>query len=47
VSARRLDVNHKNYYIDSTEFPYSRIILDINAFLVGKGHRGLKLLHGQ
>ena len=47
VSARRLNVNHKNYYIDSTEFPYSRIILDINAFLVGKGHRGLKLLHGQ
>ena len=47
VSARRLEVEHKNYYIGSREFPYSRIILDINAFLVGKGDRGLKLLHGQ
>ena len=47
VSARRLPVDHKNYYIGSREFPYSRIILDINAFLVGKGDRGLKLLHGQ
>jgi hypothetical protein len=47
VSARQLEVDHKNYYIASREFPYSRIILDINAFLVGKGDRGLKLLHGQ
>jgi hypothetical protein len=47
VSARRLQVDHKNYYIGSREFPYSRIILDINAFLVGKGDHGLKLLHGQ
>lgn len=47
VSARRLEVDHKNYYIGSREFPYSRIILDINAFLIGKGDRGLKLLHGQ
>jgi hypothetical protein len=47
VSSRRLEVDHKNYYIGSREFPYSRIILDINAFLVGKGDRGLKLLHVQ
>jgi hypothetical protein len=47
VSARLLGGDHKNYYINSKDFPYSRIILDINAFLVSKGHRGLKLLHGQ
>lgn len=45
VSAKRLEVDHKNYYIGSIQFPYSRIILDINAFLVRKGDRGLKLLH--
>jgi hypothetical protein len=47
ASARPLDGNHKNYYISSKEFPYSRIISDINAFLVGKGDRELKILHGQ
>jgi hypothetical protein len=47
VSAKRLEVNHKNYYLGSIQFPYSRIILDINAFLACKGDRGLKLLHGQ
>ncbi len=47
VSARELEVDHKNYYVGSREFPYSRIVLDINAFLVGNGDRGLKLLHGQ
>jgi hypothetical protein len=47
VSARKLDTYHKNYYIDSSLFPYSKILPDINAFLVRKGHRGLKLLHGQ
>ena len=47
VSARRLDGDHKNYYISSKEFPYSRMISDINAFLVNKGDRGLKLLQGQ
>jgi hypothetical protein len=46
VSARRLKIHHKNYYIGSRYFPYSRIISDINAFLVGEGVRGLKLLHG-
>ena len=46
VSAKRLEVDHKNYYIDSNKFPYSRILLDINAFLLRKGVRGLKLLHG-
>ena len=47
VSARKLDTHHKNYYVGSRLFPYSRIIIDINAFLVRKGNRGLKLLHGQ
>jgi hypothetical protein len=47
VSARKLDTYHKNYYAGSSLFPYSRIIIDINAFLVRKGNRGLKLLHGQ
>jgi hypothetical protein len=47
VSARKLDTYHKNYYVGSSLFPYSRIIIDINSFLVSKGHRGLKLLHGQ
>jgi hypothetical protein len=47
VSARKLDTYHKNYYVGSNLFPYSRIIIDINSFLVRKGHRGLKLLHGQ
>lgn len=47
VSARLLGGDHKNYYINSKDFPYSRIISDINAFLASKGHRGLKLLHGQ
>jgi hypothetical protein len=42
-----LDKNHKNYYVGSTLFPYSRIIVDINDFLIHKEHRGLKLLHGQ
>ena len=47
VSAKRLEVAHKNYYVESTRFPYSRIILDINSFLLRKGDRALKLLHGQ
>ena len=47
VSARKLDTHHKNYYVGSSLFPYSRIIIDINAFLVRKGNRGLKLLYGQ
>ncbi len=47
VSARRLEIDYKNYYVGSSLFPYSRIVIDINAFLVQKGDRGLKLLHGQ
>ncbi len=47
VSARRLQVNYKNYYLGSSLFPYPRIVVDINAFLVQKGDRGLRLLHGQ
>jgi len=47
VSARRLQVDYKNYYLGSSLFPYSRIVVDVNAFLVQKGDRGLRLLHGQ
>jgi hypothetical protein len=47
VSAKRLEVDHKNYYVGSRLFPYPRIIVDVNAFLAHKGNRGLKLLHGQ
>ena len=47
VSERKLDTYDKNYYVGSSLFPYSRIIIDINSLLVRKGHRGLKLLHGQ
>ncbi len=47
VSAKRLEIAHKNYYVGSILFPYSRIIIDINAFLAQTGERGLKLLHGQ
>lgn len=47
VSAKRLEVDHKNYYVGSSLFPYTRIIVDVNAFLAHKGNRGLKLLHGQ
>ncbi len=47
VSAKRLEVDHKNYYVGSSLFPYPRIIVDVNAFLANEGNRGLKLLHGQ
>ncbi len=48
VSTNKLvDTPHRNYHVGSTLFPYSRIIADINDFLIHKGHRGLKLLHGQ
>jgi hypothetical protein len=46
VSARPFRIDRKNYYVGSTHFPFSMIISDINAFLVGKGNPGLKLLHG-
>lgn len=47
VSTRKLDTYHRNYYVGSSMFPYSRIIIDISAFLVSKSHRGLKVLPGQ
>ncbi len=47
VSTRKLDTYHRNYYVGSSMFPYSRIITDISAFLVSKSHRGFKLLPGQ
>jgi hypothetical protein len=47
VSAKELPTRHKNYYVGSNLSPYSKIIIDINAFLIRKGHHGLRLLHGQ
>jgi hypothetical protein len=47
VSAKQLQTDHRNYHPDPGNFPYARIISDINTFLVEKGNRGLKLLHGQ
>jgi hypothetical protein len=49
LSARRLETDHKRYYLGSKKdhHPYFRIIQDVNAFLVGKKVKGLKLLHGQ
>ena len=47
VSAKHIDTNYKNYYVGSRSLPFSRILLDINTFLVHKGDRGLKLLHGE
>jgi hypothetical protein len=46
VSARGLKIDHKNYYIGSANYPYCRIISDIQRFLIQKRYRGLKLLHG-
>ncbi|MFL6473479.1 MAG: hypothetical protein ACJ701_00525 [Nitrososphaera sp.] len=47
VSAKHINTNYKNYYVGPRSFPFSSIILDINKFLVHKGDRGLKLLHGE
>jgi hypothetical protein len=48
VSARRLQTDRKKYHLGSKkDHPYFRIIQDVNAFLVDKKVKGLKLLHGQ
>jgi hypothetical protein len=47
ISAKPLQTDNRNYRLGSGKFQYARIISDINAFLVEKGDRGLKLLHGQ
>lgn len=47
VSAKPLQTDHRNYHLDSGNFPYAKIISDISAFLLEKGDRGLKLLHGK
>jgi hypothetical protein len=47
VSAGPLQTVHRNYHVGQGNFPYTRIISDISAFLAEKGNRGLKLLHGQ
>lgn len=47
ISAKPLQADHKNYHLGSGSFAYYEIIPDINAFLVDRGVKGLKLLHGQ
>jgi hypothetical protein len=46
LSARQLKIGRKNYYVGSGKYPYCRMVSDINSFLVRKGDRGLKMLHG-
>jgi hypothetical protein len=46
ISARGLKIDHKNYYVGSGNYPYCRIISDIQRFLIQKRYRGLELLHG-
>lgn len=45
VSASKLQTDLKNYHLGHGGL-YSRVISDINAFLLEKGDRGLKMLHG-
>ena len=47
ISARALNTDHKNYSLDSTVYSYSNIISDVDTFLIDKGIRGLKMLHGK
>ena len=47
ISTKPVNIDHKNYHLDSVDSSYAKIILDINAFLVDRGVKGLKLLHGQ
>ena len=47
ISAKPVNIDHKNYHLDPIDSSYAKIILDINAFLVDRGVKGLKLLHGQ
>lgn len=45
VSASPLPTEYKNYHLGTEGLHYSRVISDINAFLLEKGNHGLKLLH--
>ena len=47
ISAEKLQSDLKNYHLGPGGLQYWRIISDINAFLLEKGNRGLRLLHGQ
>jgi hypothetical protein len=47
VSAKPILAEHRNYHLGSGNFSYPELISDINAFLVDKKVKGLKLLHGQ
>lgn len=45
ISAKKLEIDRRSYHLGSGDCPYSRIIPDINTFLVEKGNRGLRLLY--
>lgn len=47
ISAKPLQTDHRSYHLGAGNFPYTKIISDISAFLREKGDRGLKMLHGQ
>ncbi|MEW6604632.1 MAG: hypothetical protein AB1351_08090 [Thermoproteota archaeon] len=47
LSAAPLQTEYKNYHLGTNRLHYSHIVSDINAFLLEKGNRGLKLLHDQ
>jgi len=47
ISANPLNIDHKNYYLDSIDYSFSSIITDVDTFLVDNGITGLKLLHGK
>lgn len=47
ISAKPLQMDHRNYHLGSGNFSYAKIISDISTFLLEKGDCGLKLLHGQ
>lgn len=47
ISAKKQQTDLKNYHLSPGSLQYWRLISDINAFLLEKGNRGLRLLHGQ
>lgn len=47
ISPGPIKTEYKNYHLGTNGLHYSYIVSDINSFLLEKGSRGLKLLHGQ
>jgi hypothetical protein len=47
ISSKLLQTDYRDYHLGIGKFQYAKIVSDIHAFLVEKGDRGLKLLHGQ